>query len=242
MPVYPEIGQAFQSMDQGIRAFSPQPQTLSGSLQGSSTGSADLDAQIRARLNQGDVNGAIALLGQRTPAPVTPAATGTPPGAGPGAPIGGQPTSTAVGTGSGALSLANVQGLEPGFQGNLSNLLSAYTKQNPDVQWRVISGYRSPEQQAGLSGYHAAPGDSAHQLGAAVDLVPVVNGQALSGADAASYRSGLGALAPNYGVYWGGAWRRPDTPHFQAYPGFQQRNDWIDRHQDFLTKQGYSYS
>jgi len=134
------------------------------------------------------------------------------------------------------------RGLEPGFQGNLSNLFSAYSKLDPNVEWRVISGYRTPEQQAGLSGYHADPGNSAHQLGAAVDLAPVVNGQMLSGADAAPYRERLGAMAPDYGVHWGGVWQRPDTPHFQAYPGFQQRNDWISQHQDWLTKQGYRYS
>jgi hypothetical protein len=123
-------------------------------------------------------------------------------------------------------------GLEPGFAGNISNLMAAWAQGHPQHPLNIISGYRSPEKQASLHGYHAVPGMSAHQLGAAVDF---------GGMSPAELHQ-LGAMAPRYGVYWGGNWRRPDMPHFQAYPGFQQRGKWIDEHRQWLEDKGYHYA
>ena len=122
-------------------------------------------------------------------------------------------------------------GLEPGFAGNINNLMQHWNTLHPNDQASIISAYRSAQQQAGLTGYHAAPGMSAHQLGAAADL-------RTASRNPADLRQ-MGAMAPQYGVYWGGNWRRPDMPHFQAYPGFQQRDQWRQQHYDWLKQQGY---
>src|SRR5215472_12435855 len=143
------------------------------------------------------------------------------------APYNVDPNQQGATAGPGSSHTTGYAGLEPGFQQNLQGLLGRWNQLHPDIQAHIISAYRSPGYQAGLSGYHAQPGMSAHQYGAAADIGGLSRGQLAE----------LGGMAPNYGVYWGGNWRRPDYPHFQAYPGAQQREDWKQQHYNWLRSQ-----
>jgi peptidoglycan L-alanyl-D-glutamate endopeptidase CwlK len=66
----------------------------------------------------------------------------------------------------------------------------------------------------------AKPGTSYHNYGLAIDVVPIVNGQAIWGSTNTWNR--LGALGKSLGFTWGGDWKRkPDRPHFQLELGYK---------------------
>ena len=92
-----------------------------------------------------------------------------------------------------------------------------------DIELRVTSTFRDFEEQLRLCDIRppvtkAKPGRSWHNWRRAFDVVPVRAGICLW--DDASLWDDIGALAPKYGLEWGGSWRRfPDRPHFQLTDG-----------------------
>ena len=92
-----------------------------------------------------------------------------------------------------------------------------------DIELRVTSTYRDFEEQLRLCDIRppvtkAKPGRSWHNWRRAFDVVPVRAGICLW--DDASLWADIGALAPKYGLEWGGSWLRfPDRPHFQLTDG-----------------------
>lgn len=60
---------------------------------------------------------------------------------------------------------------------------------------------------------HNAVDENGKPASKAFDCVPYKNGQAQWN-DAASYAK-MGALAPEFGLEWGGNWKMRDKPHFQ---------------------------
>jgi peptidoglycan L-alanyl-D-glutamate endopeptidase CwlK len=101
------------------------------------------------------------------------------------------------------------------------------------LRLEVISGLRTWEEQADLyaqgrtkSGSvvtNARPGSSWHNFGLAVDLGLFDGRTYVDSKDPARaervYRS-IAEIAKEYGIEWGGNWRRfKDTPHFEYHPG-----------------------
>lgn len=91
-----------------------------------------------------------------------------------------------------------------------------------DIELRVTSTYRDFEEQARLAEMRppvtkAGPGMSWHNWRRAFDVVPVRAGVCLW--DDASLWTEIGALAPKYGLEWGG-----DFAHFADRPHFQRTN------------------
>ena len=92
-----------------------------------------------------------------------------------------------------------------------------------DIELRVTSTFRDFEEQLRLCDIRppvtkAKPGRSWHNWRRAFDVVPVRAGICLW--DDASLWDAIGALAPKYGLEWGGSWRGfQDRPHFQLTDG-----------------------
>jgi len=66
---------------------------------------------------------------------------------------------------------------------------------------------------------NAGPGQSLHNYGLALDVVPLVNGQPNwdDKSKAGLNRWGsIGRLGEHCGMEWGGRWHHPDRPHFQV--------------------------
>jgi len=61
----------------------------------------------------------------------------------------------------------------------------------------------------------AKPGQSFHNYGLAIDVVPIVNGKAVW--DNETLWQKLGVIGESAGFEWGGRWKFVDKPHFQ-YP------------------------
>lgn len=66
---------------------------------------------------------------------------------------------------------------------------------------------------------NAQPGDSWHNWGRAFDVVPMQLGLKLVPAWASPWWKKLGEIGKAVGLEWGGAWTKPDTPHFQDMEG-----------------------
>lgn len=112
--------------------------------------------------------------------------------------------------------IAGVSPVGQDFAGRIAQLRTDL--QARGVPTQVISGYRSPAQQAWLVAHPqgnpvAAPGNSFHNYGAAVDIVPA------SGVDYAAGNAIIGQLAsdPSRGLTWGGNWSgaQHDPNHIQ---------------------------
>lgn len=108
-----------------------------------------------------------------------------------------------------------------------------------DIELRVTSTYRDFEEQSRLCEIappvtKAKPGHSWHNWRRAFDVVPVRAGVCLW--DDASLWAEIGALAPKYGLEWGGSWASfPDCPHFQMTEGLRLA-DLIAMHPQGLGK------
>jgi peptidoglycan L-alanyl-D-glutamate endopeptidase CwlK len=100
------------------------------------------------------------------------------------------------------------------------------------IQIRVISGFRTYEEQAALYAQgrttpgrvitNARPGYSNHNFGIAFD-VGVFEGSRYLG-ESPKYKA-VGALGMDIGLEWGGSWKTlVDEPHFQLRP------DWAAGH------------
>lgn len=87
--------------------------------------------------------------------------------------------------------------------------------QSKGIELRVISGYRSPEQQADFFASRVAGVKiSAHNTGLAFDVMVVEDGAEIL--DAEKYQL-VGALGKSLGLVWGGDWKSVvDLAHFET--------------------------
>ena len=94
-----------------------------------------------------------------------------------------------------------------------------------DIELRVTSTYRDFEEQARLCELRppvtkAGPGHSWHNWRRAFDVVPMRAGECIW--DDVSLWNDIGALAPKYGLEWGGKFHGfADRPHFQLTDGLR---------------------
>ena len=104
-------------------------------------------------------------------------------------------------------------GLKPDAAG-LALLLLKQTKAK-NIELRLISGYRSPEQQAELvKGKLSAAKISTHNTGLAFDVVVVEDGKVTF--DVKKYGQ-VGEIGKSLGLVWGGEWKSfSDPPHFET--------------------------
>jgi hypothetical protein len=136
--------------------------------------------------------------------------------------------------------MADLSNLEPRFGGSVQSFIDDLNKQyaNQGLVFQPVSGYRSQKEQKGLYDTYmagkaqglpdsaltkaAAPGQSFHNWGGAVDIMPFRNGVQLSNAEAIPILNTVGPTASKYGMTWGGAF--DDRDHFQAGPHLQ---NWL---------------
>lgn len=91
------------------------------------------------------------------------------------------------------------------------------------IDIKITAGLRSFEEQekiynqgrttAGAIVTKAKPGQSFHNYGLAIDVVPIVNGKAIW--DKEEFWQKLGVIGEAVGFEWGGRWKFIDKPHFQ---------------------------
>ena len=109
-------------------------------------------------------------------------------------------------------------GLQPALVQKLHEL-EALAKEN-GIDFRVTSGYRSPEAQAKLYAQgRTTPGKivthlrhSKHNEGKAFDVVILKNGSPVW---ALNDYTKIGQLGKSIGLTWGGDWKMKDCAHFQ---------------------------
>lgn len=93
------------------------------------------------------------------------------------------------------------------------------------IEIKITAGLRTFDDQqklynqgrttAGKIVTKAKPGQSFHNYGLAIDIVPIVKGKATW--DDESLWQKLGVIGESAGFEWGGRWKFVDKPHFQ-YP------------------------
>lgn len=109
-------------------------------------------------------------------------------------------------------------GLKPELVNKIKILQDLAKKENMD--FKIISGYRSPEEQAKLYAKgRTVPGakvtkvkHSKHNVGEAFDIA-IVKGNGVSW-KAQDYQR-IGELGKSIGLVWGGDWRMRDYGHFE---------------------------
>jgi len=126
-------------------------------------------------------------------------------------------------------------GLEPGFAATMGKVTTDLNQQTADqgITWQPTSGYRSMADQQKLYDAYAQgkaqgkpdseltkaapPGQSFHNYGGALDVMPFRDGKQLSNDEAIPLLQRYAPLeAKKYGVTWGGDFG--DMDHFQAGP------------------------
>jgi hypothetical protein len=110
-----------------------------------------------------------------------------------------------------------LEALHPYFRDKVVELISIARKQG--IELAVVETYRTRVKQMeyksmGRIYTRIGPGASKHQYGLAVDVVPIVNGQA-QWHNQALWRK-VGVIGERLGLRWGGRWRNPyDPAHFE---------------------------
>lgn len=129
----------------------------------------------------------------------------------------------------------NLEGLNGRFLDVLTPFLHEAFKiaASHGLRAEIISGLRTYQEQADLFAQgrtkpgpkvtNARPGSSWHNYGLAVDFGLFKGRDYVDTKDPRKaeqvYRE-IGDLAKEYGIEWGGSWRRfKDTPHFEYHPG-----------------------
>lgn len=113
-----------------------------------------------------------------------------------------------------------IQTLHPSIRSKVQDFIAAAAAKG--INLRITSGYRTyAEQQAlynqgrttpGAIVTKAKPGESLHNFGLAIDVVPIVNGKADWNYDWQK----IADIAKPLGFEWGGDWTSfKDKPHFQ---------------------------
>ncbi len=127
-----------------------------------------------------------------------------------------------------------LEGLQPWVKPKVERFLSEAAKVG--IPLKVVSAVRSCEEQNRLyaqgrttPGYivtNAKCGQSDHNVGVAVDVVPLVNGKPKWDVPESTWNR-IGLLGEHAGLKWGGRWKSfKDRPHFYDRGGFSLRELW----------------
>lgn len=105
--------------------------------------------------------------------------------------------------------------LDPSLQRPVMNFINDAEKKL-GLHLRVAQGFRTIAQQDALYAQGITPakgGESAHNYGLAVDVLPIENGKILADVD----WQAIGQLGKDHGFKWGGDWKgkKKDLDHFQ---------------------------
>lgn len=113
--------------------------------------------------------------------------------------------------------IADLNSLHPYFRDRISELMEACKAQG--IELAVVESFRTHAKQAEYFGMgrkytRSKGGSSKHQYGLAVDVVPVVDGNAVW--DNTMLWKKIGVMGERLGLRWGGRWRAPyDPAHFE---------------------------
>ena len=113
--------------------------------------------------------------------------------------------------------IADLTALHPYFRDKIIQLIQTCRKKG--IELRVVESYRTRAKQAeyytmGKKYTRSQGGKSKHQYGLAVDLVPIVNGEA-QWENKALWKK-IGVVGESLGLRWGGRWRSIyDPAHFE---------------------------
>jgi hypothetical protein len=114
-----------------------------------------------------------------------------------------------------------LEALHPYFRDRIIQLIAMARAKG--IELAVVESYRTRAKQAeyksmGRKFTRSGAGSSKHQYGLAVDVVPIVNGQA-EWHNIALWRK-VGVMGERLGLRWGGRWRHPYDPgHFEWTSG-----------------------
>ncbi len=113
--------------------------------------------------------------------------------------------------------IADLNSLHPYFRDRIAELIEVCKAQG--IELAVVESYRTHAKQAEYFGMgrkytRSKGGNSKHQYGLAVDVVPVIDGKAVW-ENHALWRK-IGVNGERLGLRWGGRWRAPyDPAHFE---------------------------
>ncbi len=118
--------------------------------------------------------------------------------------------------------LAKIAAVKSELAAKVSHLIELAAAEG--VQLHITDGFRSPEEQNKLYAQgrttkgkivtYKKGGQSRHNLGEAVDVVPIINGQP-SWSESFNW-SRIGKWAAQVGLDWGGNWKTfKDRPHLE---------------------------
>lgn len=113
--------------------------------------------------------------------------------------------------------IADLNSLHPYFRDRIAELVEVCKKQG--IELAVVESYRTHAKQAEYFGMgrkytRSKGGNSKHQYGLAVDVVPIVDGKAVW-ENHALWKT-IGVNGERLGLRWGGRWRAPyDPAHFE---------------------------
>lgn len=117
--------------------------------------------------------------------------------------------------------ITSLEALHPYFRDKVVQLITLARRKG--IELAVVETYRTRAKQAeyksmGKRYTRTGAGSSKHQYGLAVDLVPMVNGQA-QWHNMQLWRK-VGIIGERLGLRWGGRWRSPFDPgHFEWTAG-----------------------
>lgn len=118
--------------------------------------------------------------------------------------------------------IADLQALHPYFRDKIIALIELCRAKG--IELAVVESYRTHAKQSeyfrmGRKYTRSKGGKSKHQYGLAVDVVPVINGEA-EWDDKLLWKK-IGATGESLGLRWGGRWKAPyDPAHFEWTGGF----------------------
>lgn len=114
--------------------------------------------------------------------------------------------------------IADLSELDNNFKVKVDSFLIDCKNQGIDLL--VFETYRTPERQNNLKKRGLSMlkgGNSKHQVGKAIDVVPIINGQPKwKGKGMSQLWYKIGTIGKKHGLIWGGDWKRfKDYPHFE---------------------------
>lgn len=121
--------------------------------------------------------------------------------------------------------ITDLQSLHPYFRDKVLELIRQSKLKG--IELAIVETYRTPTKQneykaKGRKYTRVGPGQSKHQYGLAVDVVPVINGKP-QWRNIALWRK-IGPIGERLGMQWGGRWRRLFDPgHFEWTGGLDTR-------------------
>jgi hypothetical protein len=113
--------------------------------------------------------------------------------------------------------IADLNSLHPYFRDRIVELIHICKAQG--IELAIVESYRTRAKQAEYFGMgrkytRTKGGNSKHQYGLAVDVVPIINSAAIW--DNISLWKKIGVAGEKLGLRWGGRWRAPfDPAHFE---------------------------